>query len=184
MDWQQAGYLFDMDEFCPAESKKEQRIANARAAAPEGIALVYTATRAGKATAGHYFMRIEDAKKFCSHPKSKGVVHGNEWAFFWTSLKNYMGNFLDLTEYGIDFSGFCDNGSRDELLNELGICPLNFIEVCKDLELRGFKVKYPPHTAEEKLDAIWRRCAYDPDTDPCWCVDETIGQRKKRGRYE
>lgn len=145
MDWQQAGYLFDMDEFCPAESKKEQRIANARAAAPEDIALVYTATRAGKATAGHYFMRIEDAKKFCSHPKSKGVLHGNEWAFFWTSLKNYLGNFLDLTEYGIDFSGFCDNGSGDALLQELGIEPYEAWDVCAVLEKRGFRVIYPPY---------------------------------------
>lgn len=107
MDWQSAGYLFDMDEFRPKETKKERRIAEARAAAPDDIALVYTATRGGKATAGHYFMCLDDAKKFCSHPKSKGVLHGNEWAFFWTSLKNYLGNFLDLTEYGIDFSADC-----------------------------------------------------------------------------
>lgn len=163
MDWQQAGYLFNMDELRPAEDKKEKRIANARAAAPEDIALVYTATRHGKATAGHYFMSIADAKKFCSSPKSKGIIHGNEWAFFWTSLKNYLGNFLDLTEHGIDFSGFCDDGSRDALLEELGILPLNSDEVFNDLERRGFKVKYPPKTAEEEMDAIWRRCAYDPD---------------------
>lgn len=145
MDWQSAGYLFDMDEFRPKETKKERRISAARAAAPDDIALVYTATRAGKATSGHYFMRISDAKKFCSHPKSKGVVHGNEWAFFWTSLKNYLGNFLDLTEYGIDFSGFCDNGSRDELLDELGIEPYEAWDVCAVLEKRGFKVIYPPY---------------------------------------
>lgn len=45
--------------------------------------------------------------------------------FFFTSLKNYLGNFLDLTEHGIDFNGFCDNGSGNDLCVKLGIKPLD-----------------------------------------------------------
>lgn len=146
--WQERGFLFDMDELCPAETKKEKRIKEAYEAAPEGIALVYTATAHGKASCGHYFMRIEDAKKFCSSSKTKGVLHGNEWAFFWTSLKNYCGNFLDLTEHGVDFTAFCDNGSRDDLLQELCIEPYEPWDVCAVLEARGFKVKYPPYLGQ------------------------------------
>lgn len=122
------GWLFDLDEIS-GKTLKERRIEKARAAAPADIALVYTATRAGKATAGHYFMRMDDARKFCSCPKTKGVMYGNEWAFFFffffTSLKNYLGNFLDLTEHGIDFTGFCDNGSGNDLCVKLGIKPLD-----------------------------------------------------------
>lgn len=147
-DWEQRGFLFDLDEIKPAKSKKEQRIENARALAPKNIALVYTATKCGKASCGHFFMTIDDAKKFCSSPKSKGVMHGNEWAFFWTSLENYLGNFLDLTEHGIDFTAFCDNGSRDDLLQELSIDPYEPWDVCAVLEARGFKVKYPPYLGQ------------------------------------
>ncbi len=137
------GWLFSEEEISPGKSEKARRIERGAEAAPEDVALVYTATRAGKATAGHFFMCVDDAKRFCSHPKTKGVIHGNEWAFFFTTLKNYLGNYLDLTEGGIDFTNFCDNGSRNDVLRELGIMPLKPSEVFLDLEKRGFVVKRP-----------------------------------------
>ncbi|MBD5406314.1 MAG: hypothetical protein HDR56_01685 [Treponema sp.] len=146
------GSLFDF----PTESKKEERIRLARENAPDNIALVYTATAHGKASCGHFFMKIEDAKKFCSSPKSKGVLLGNEWAFFWTSLKNYLGNFLDLTEHGIDFSKFCENGSKDDLLRKLDIRPLSPVQVFEDLRIRGFNVIWPPLSNLYKCNEVDR----------------------------
>ena len=127
----------------PAKSEKEIRIENAYDAAPDGIALVYTASENGNSTGPHFFLTIDDAMKLCSDNRSKGVIHGTCWAFFWTSLKNYCGNYWDLTDGGIDFTNFFDNGSRDELLNELGIKKIDYWEVYDLLKNAGFKIKNP-----------------------------------------
>lgn len=125
----------------PGKSEKQQRIENARNNAPEGIALVYTATEKGNSTDPHFFMSIDDAMKLCSDERSKGVLHGTKWAFFWTSLKNYCGNYWDLTLNGLDLTKFYDNGSRDALLEELGITKLDFFDVVRQLKRNGISVK-------------------------------------------
>lgn len=125
-------------------NEKAERIDAARDAAPENIALLYTCTACGNSTGGHFFMEIDDAKKFCDDDRSRGVLHGTPWAFFWTSLKNYCGNYWDLTLHGVDFSKFCDNGTRDKLCDEIGVHPLNPLRVFDELERGGISVKRPP----------------------------------------
>lgn len=138
---------------------KEKRIQDARENAPEGIALVYTATEKGNSTDPHFFMSIDDAMKLCSDERSKGVLHGTRWAFFWTSLKNYCGNYWDLTLNGLDLSKFYDNGSRDALLDELGIRKMDFHEVVGLLERNGIKVKTPAMGRKEELDRFMEKNA-------------------------
>lgn len=134
--------LFAPDEI-ERKDEKAQRIDAARDAAPEDVALVYTCTECGNSTGGHYFMRIDDAKRFCADPRSCGTMHGTRWAFFWTSLKNYVGNYWDLTLHGVDFTKFCDNGSRDALCAEIGVRPLSAWQVFDDLERAGIRLKRP-----------------------------------------
>lgn len=101
--------------------KKTEHILDVREKCPDDIAIVWTATELGNNSDPHYFLNVEDAKKLCSDQRSKGVLHGTKWAFFWSSLKNYCGNYYDLTDGGLDMSKFYDNGSRDWLLDELQI---------------------------------------------------------------
>lgn len=122
---------------------KAKRIEDAYNAAPDDVALLYTATECGNATGGHFFMTIDDAKKFCSDERSSGVLHGTRWAFIWTSLKNYVGNYWDLTLHGVDFTKFSDNGSRDALCDAIGVHPLDPLKVFRDLEAAGIRVKRP-----------------------------------------
>lgn len=136
------------------KSEKQRRIENAYNAAPDGIALVYTATEKGNSTDPHFFLAIDDAMKLCSDERSKGVLHGTRWAFFWTSLKNYCGNYWDLTDGGLDFTKFYDNGSRDALLDDLGIKKIDYWEVYELLTNAGFKVKNPMDKSIELIKPL------------------------------
>lgn len=125
------------------KSENKRRIENAYNAAPDGIALVYTATEKGNCTDPHFFLTIDDAMKLCSDERSKGVLHGTRWAYFWTSLKNYASNYWMGDDGGLDFSKFHDNNSRDGLLAELGIEKIDYWEVYELLKNAGFNVKNP-----------------------------------------
>lgn len=120
--------------------EKSERLKKNHDSVPQNIAIIYTGTECGNFSGPKYFMKIDDAKKFCSDERSKGVLHGTKWAFFWTSLANYVGCYWDLSEHGIDFSHFFDNGSRDGLLAELGIEKLDPREVFGTLEKCGIHV--------------------------------------------
>jgi hypothetical protein len=62
-----------------------------------------------------FMMSVEDAKKFCSHPKTKGVFMGGEYIFMWTSLKNLFDN----PDSELRFKP--NNHSQDAIIEELGI---------------------------------------------------------------
>jgi hypothetical protein len=61
-------------------------------------ALVYLSTEHG---AGRLLWKctVRDAKKICSLPGTSGKYLGNEWAYFWTTLKNYVGAGGSLAKY-------------------------------------------------------------------------------------
>ena len=141
----------------PAEAPKApapKKAFDAYEASPDGIALVYTATEKGNCTDPHFFLTIDDAMKLCSDERSKGVLHGTRWAYFWTSLKNYASNYWMGDDGGLDFSKFHDNGSRDGLLAELGIEKIDFHEVVALLEKAGFKVRTPVDAHKELAERL------------------------------
>jgi len=66
-----------------------------------------------------FLMTVEDAKKFCSSPKTKGQIFGGEFIFMWTCIVNLLSD----EDSELNFKP--DNGSQKKLLMELDITPLN-----------------------------------------------------------
>ncbi len=52
-------------------------------------AFLYTAGRAGHNTGIRFMMSREDAMRWCESDLSHGVLHGNHWAYFFTSVENF-----------------------------------------------------------------------------------------------
>jgi hypothetical protein len=89
-------------------------------------------------------MDIDDAQKWCSSPLSCGVIHGNRWAYFYTSLKNYASHY-GLKERGVILQ---DNGSWDEKIRRAGAKKKTLQEIqgiaarCGiSIEVKGAKAK-------------------------------------------
>lgn len=111
----------------------------------ERVALLYTATALGNATGIHFAATIEDAQRWCSSPVSRGVMHGTEWAYFWTSAANYVRHHQgDGEAYGgatwIDMSGHVDNGDWDERIAAAGVNKIGLPELVEILRESGVHV--------------------------------------------
>jgi len=68
-------------------------IGTGAAVAFDDLALVYTSTESGRGATPTAFMRCQVAKDYCSDPRTRGTLHGHEWATFWTSARNYFGRY-------------------------------------------------------------------------------------------
>lgn len=99
------------------------------------IAFLYTATELGNATGIKFGATLEDAKKWCTSPVSRGSLHGTRWAYFWTSALNYCRYHSgDLDTYGgsglyLDLRGLRDNGLWDERLAAAGVKKIPLAEL-------------------------------------------------------
>lgn len=140
--------LFDEIE---VEEKREQetkrKIKNE--AELDKWALLYTATAKGNNSGVHFMMTLEDASKWCSSDLSHGTYLGTEWAYFFTSVKNFV-NFhcwgMD-SEYRtnktwgvIDLRHYTDNGKWDEKINALGLKKYGWHDMKRILEPLGVEV--------------------------------------------
>ena len=125
--------LFDTDEMVVAElqkkaEKKKEEKQNKRLTEfmekygltgnPADYASVYLVFKSGRGN-DIFLMTVEDAKKFCSSPKTKGQIFGGEFIFMWTSIVHL------LTDDDSELKFKPDNGSQKQLLQELNIIPLN-----------------------------------------------------------
>ena len=66
-----------------------------------------------------FMMNREDAMKFCSSPKSKGVLHGNRWMYIFMCVWNWLGE-MPVGCRKIQMYEDDDNGNYDYLIEELG----------------------------------------------------------------
>lgn len=81
------------------------------------IAFLFTSTAKGNSSGIRVLMTVPDAQTWCTSPLSRGVIHGTEWAYFWTRAATWireLGATLDIT-------GFTDNGEWDDRFREAGV---------------------------------------------------------------
>lgn len=140
--------LFDEIEI-EEKRKKEAKQKIKNEAELDKWAFLYTATAKGNNSGIHFMMTLEDARKWCSSELSRGVYMGAEWAYFFTSVKNFI-NFhcwgMD-SEYRtnkkwgeIDLRHYVDNGKWDKKIEELGLKKYGIYDMKRILEPLGIEV--------------------------------------------
>ena len=92
-------------------------------------------TRGGKV---HFLVSRDEAMRFCSDDRTKGVYMGGKWMYCWTSVDNAFVSMNDKIVIGRNVT---DNGKYDDLLHELRIKPIPLSDYKKTLEPLGFKVQ-------------------------------------------
>jgi len=106
-------------------------------------AFLYTCTEKGNNSDIHFMMPIEDAMKWCSSNLSKGSMMGVKWAYFFTSVKNFVGCYWNLAENSIiDLRKHQDNGKWDDKIMSLGLKKFNYDEMANILKPFGITVLY------------------------------------------
>ena len=124
--------LFDEIEKRDKEIRNEKELDN--------WALLYTATAKGNNSGVHFMMTMEDARKWCSSELSRGVYMGAEWAYFFTSVKNFAychwgGNHSTNRRVGcIDLRHYVDNSKWDEKIKALGLKKYDMHDMKRILE--------------------------------------------------
>ena len=114
--------LFDAAELPKTQPKrKEKRTDSVDLEGLSNYALLYTATETGKNSGIHYVMTVEDAQKWCSSDVSQGQYMGSHWAYFWTSIKNYLTCVWMGDSDVLDLTIVQDNGSWDDKLAAVGV---------------------------------------------------------------
>lgn len=92
------------------------------------IALVYTTTEKATSTGIRFATSVGDAQKFCSDDRTRGVLHGTQWAFMWTKASTWIQVLSSTDAPVMDLDGMTDDGSRDELISELGISKIDLAD--------------------------------------------------------
>lgn len=103
------------------------------------FAFLFTATEKGTNSGVKFMATVEDAKKWCSSEESKGILHGTKWAYFWTSVSNFIGCHWGAGTPMLNISGLIDNGAWDEKIAASG---------CKKIGLNEFKAVLTPYGVE------------------------------------
>lgn len=114
------------------------------------LAFLYTATEKGNNSGIRFMMSLDDAMAFCEHPKSSGVLHGTHWAYYFTSVYNFLHAHDDYA--GIEHAGARvhekflnlkgateDKGTFDWLIEEMHLHKINISEIPKVLEPLGVR---------------------------------------------
>ncbi|MCD8383274.1 MAG: hypothetical protein LUC39_02935 [Clostridiales bacterium] len=104
-------------------------------------AFLYTAGRAGHNTGIRFMMSREDAVAWCESDLSHGNVHGNPWAYFFTSVENFCNcHWGQLKGVTLDLRKLTDNGQWDEKISGLGLTKYGKGDIRKILEPYGIRV--------------------------------------------
>lgn len=128
--------IFDFLEEKPEAGQKEK---------PQGsilsdYAFLYTSTATGKNSGIHFMMTKEDAMKWCDSDLSHGSIMGNEWAYFWTTVQNFIACHWGTHKPTLDFRKARDNGIYDEKIAALGLKKYGFEEIRDILKPLGVEV--------------------------------------------
>lgn len=92
-------------------------------------ALLYTATATGEHSGIHFMMTVEDAMTWCESNISHGVTMGIPWAYFWTSVKNFLSCYWMGESTTIDLTRATDNGKWDEKIAEMGLTKISIYKI-------------------------------------------------------
>ena len=92
-----------------SEAKKQER-------EKSDLCFLFTAGETTGFSGYRFLVTREDAMKFCSDPRSKGMRYGSKWAYFFLTLSHAF----ECTEK-IELKDIIDNGSFDYLIKELNI---------------------------------------------------------------
>lgn len=118
------------------EEKEELHIAESLS----DYAFLYTSTATGQNSGIHFMMTLDDAMKWCESDLSHGVYLGNRWAYFFTSVKNFIGCHWGTHKPTLDFRKFKDNGKWDSKIASLGLKKYSFKEIHDILTPLGVEV--------------------------------------------
>lgn len=118
------------------EEKEELHIAESLS----DYAFLYTSTATGKNSGIHFMMTLDDAMKWCESDLSHGVYLGNRWAYFFTSVKNFIGCHWGTHKPTLDFRKFKDNGKWDSKIASFGLKKYSFKEIHDILTPLGVEV--------------------------------------------
>ena len=106
------------------------------------LTFLYTGTSTGKNSGIKFMLTVEDAQKFCSDPRTAGQLYGSEWAYFYTTVREFLyRGKKELIVKKIDITKIVDNNSFDPLLAELG---------CKKIPIEDFHIYLEPLGIEVK----------------------------------
>ncbi len=104
-------------------------------------AFLYTAGRAGHNTGIRFMMTREDAVAWCESDLSHGNIHGNPWAYFFTSVENFCNcHWGQLKGVTLDLRKLTDNGQWDEKIAGLGLTKYGKREIRDILQKYGIEV--------------------------------------------
>jgi len=141
--------LFDAEE-TPIPPKPNPH-AGVNMAALHDLAILYTATEAGNNSGIRFMMPVEDAMKWCDSPVSRGVLHGTQWAYFFTRLSNFITCYWLNEEPCIDLNHAFDDRSWDERIESLGLKKISVWDFSKVLNPLGVQVvNEPPYMPPNK----------------------------------
>ena len=132
--------LFDFDDGNP------ERKEHCDDSILDEYAFLYTSTAHGNNSDIHFAMTTEDAKKWCASNLSKGVYMGTEWAYFFTTVRNFAfchwgGNHKTNAVFGtVDLRKTSDNGKWDKKIGALGLKKIQPLELFKILRPHGIDV--------------------------------------------
>lgn len=139
--------------------RKQAANGNADEKALASWAFLYTATDHGNATGIKFMAPISDAMRWCSSPKSRGMMHGAHWAYFFTSALNFVRYHRgDSTTYGeypyvLDLNRLEDNGEWDERIAAEGVRMIKLDEIPRILEPLGVKCIGTPRVKRGRRSA-------------------------------
>lgn len=161
MRWVQKTLFDEIEIEEKREEEAKQKIKNEEEL--DKWAFLYTATATGNNSGIHFMMTLEDAKKWCSSPLSRGSFLGAEWAYFFTSVKNFV-NFhcwgMD-SEYRtnkiwgrIDLRRYSDNGKWDEKIMSLGLTKYNAYDMKRILGPLGIEILTDFNSEEERWESL------------------------------
>lgn len=118
-------------------------------------AFLYTATEKGNTTGIKMIMTVDDARKWCSSPLSRGQLHGTQWAYFWTTIANYVGYHWGVIYHDvahalsvraredrvIDLTEMEDNGLWNEKIASTGARKLSLADLAPVFDGLGITIK-------------------------------------------
>ena len=108
------------------------------------LAFLYTATETGTNSGIRFMMTLEDAQAWCELPISRGRHYETEWAYFYTSVANFVTCYWCGRAPAIDLTGAADDGSWDERIAAHGFKKISIWDFEKVLRPLGVAVENVP----------------------------------------
>jgi hypothetical protein len=132
--------LFDVSEYVTTRANGQPTVLDALDQRLRDYAFLYTGTAKGNYSGIRFMLTTEQAKQWCSSDMSRGVLYGTEWAYFFTTVWQ----FVQVYGQPIDLGGLEDNGQWDERLESLGLEKIALDEIAAVLRKYGVEITGNP----------------------------------------